>query len=265
MSEPDTTRQVSLVQILVGWVSTQPTLLRDTMVESTGTSERIRSTAQDRRLWYALAAGGLLLVIAGGLAAWLTWHRQVQAITEIERLGGAADLVPVGPDWLRMIVGDEVMTGYDRVTAVYLSNLGVTDADLVHIKGLTELERLVLNNLPVTDAGLMDLKELATLVILELNHTQVTNAGMVHLKGLTRLNVLELIGTQVTDAGLIHLSGLKELAVLELHGTDVTDAGMLHLKELTKLEGLGLSNTYVTETGLLTLKTALPSCRVSSY
>jgi hypothetical protein len=234
-----------------------------TMENPIDTSGMNRATPQGRHLWYAIGAGGLLLVILGGLAAWLPWHRQVESITEIKRLGGRVETVPVGPDWLRSIVSDEAMAGYDHMSAVYLPNTEVTDAGLVHIKGLTDLETLILNNTQVTDAGLVHLKGLTNLRELDLNHTQVTDSGLVHLKGLHQLVVLELIGTEVNDAGLVHLNELTNLVVLCLGNTDVTDAGLVHLKSLTSLETLWLHYTYVTEAGRLDLRTSLPACGIA--
>ena len=141
------------------------------------TSELDRSAPQGRRLWYVLGAGGLLLVLLGGLVALLPWQRRVQAITGIERLGGDVETMPVGPDWLRNIVGDEVMLGYDDVYHVTFEDVQVADTGLVHVKGLTELQALGLS-------------------------PKMTDAGLVHLKGLTDLKALGL-SPKMTDAGLV--------------------------------------------------------------
>ena len=74
-----------------------------------------------------------------------------------------------------------------RIGAIYLVRTQITDAGVVHLKGLNSLQSL----------NLWD--------------TQITNAGLVHLKGLTSLQTLYLDETQVTDAGLVHLSGLTSL------------------------------------------------------
>ena len=44
----------------------------------------------------------------------------------------------------------------------------------------------------MTDAGLVHLKGLTKLQTLDLGSTKVTDAGLVHLKGLTQLQSLEL-------------------------------------------------------------------------
>ena len=54
----------------------------------------------------------------------------------------------------------------------------------------------------VTDAGLVHLKGLARLEKLDLTNTQITDAGLVHLKGLTKLQRLNFWDTQVTYEGV---------------------------------------------------------------
>ncbi len=92
---------------------------------------------------------------------------QDAAIAAIKKLGG------------RVTIDTKSL---DRpVIHVTLSGPKVTDAGLVHLKGLTSLERL------------------------DLHDTQVSDAGLVNLKGLTSLQTLFLDGNQVTDAGVKEL------------------------------------------------------------
>ena len=67
------------------------------------------------------------------------------------------------------------------ILAIIRSADVIADAGLVHIKGLTQLERLTLSR------------------------TKTTDVGLVHLKGLTELQKLWLSGTQITDAGAAEL------------------------------------------------------------
>ena len=86
----------------------------------------------------------------------------------------------------------------------------------------------------VTDAGLMHLKGLTMLEKLSLYNTQITDAGLVHLAGLTSLTYLNLYDTHITDAGLIHLKGLTKLYELRLRvfrANQITDAGIAELKK----------------------------------
>ena len=65
-----------------------------------------------------------------------------------------------------------------------------------------EVVELSLHDTKITDAGLVHLKGLTNLQNLDLIGTKVTDAGLVHLKDLTNLQLLRLEDTQVTDAGL---------------------------------------------------------------
>ena len=156
----------------------------------------------------------------------------------------------------------------------------ITDAALVHFKGMTGLQTLRLSNTQVTDAGLVHLggmnlkrltipKEAKTDIGLKhylaaveppsfllLEGWQLTNAGLVHLKGLTSLRTLSFrrSDTRVTDAGLVHLKGMTSLQKLDIYGTQITDAGLVHLAGLTKLQTLRLGSSRITDAGLEHLK-----------
>jgi len=92
-----------------------------------------------------------------------------------------------------------------KVIGVFLSAKPLTDASLVHLKGLTTLEELNLCETQITDAGLVHLKELKNLTFLSVAYTQITDVGLVHLKGLTKLEKLELLGVKPSDAGVAEL------------------------------------------------------------
>ncbi len=181
-------------------------------------------TDKPKRRWYQFSLR-TLFIITTLFAIPCSWYayemneaaKRRAAIEKIEKLGGeviyydATDpFTSLEParwySWLRRLHGD-VHLG--NVTAVaWLSPAKhVTDADLVHLKGLTNL----------TD--------------LWLDYTQITDAGLVHLEGLTNLEELFLHGTQIGDAGLVHLEGLTNLTGLWLQDTQVTDEGVKKLQE----------------------------------
>ena len=140
----------------------------------------------------------------------------------------------------------------------------ITDAGLVYLKGLTNLQNLNLAVPQITDAGLVHLKELTNLQTLNLSATQVTDAGLVHLKGLDKLQALDLAFTKITDSGLVHLKGLVKLQTLDLMVcTQITDAGLVHLKGLARLQELNLRLTKITDSGVTDLKKSLPNCKIS--
>ena len=63
----------------------------------------------------------------------------------------------------------------------------------------------------ITDAGLLHLHGLSQVQWLSLQRTQVSDVGLAHLRGLHHLEAISLDGTQITDAGLVHLRGLPRL------------------------------------------------------
>ena len=71
--------------------------------------------------------------------------------------------------------------GPDRSGSPVVWKTAITDAGLVHLKGLINLKRLILAD------------------------TQITDAGLVHLRGLKRLQELEVSNTRVTDTALREL------------------------------------------------------------
>ena len=110
---------------------------------------------------------------------------QEQAIAAIKKLGGEVSIARKS-----------------KLTNVNLRRTKVTNAGLVHLKGLPNLQWLSLNQTEVTDAGLVHLKELTKLIHVDLSGTKVSDAGLEHLKGLTNLQTLNLNNTKVTDEGV---------------------------------------------------------------
>ena len=144
------------------------------------------------------------------------------------------------------------------------SNLQITDAGLVHLRSLDDLETLYLYRTGVRGPGLEHIVKLPRLASVALGNSPLADEGLAHIGKIKTLTWLRLDGTRITDHGLRHLSGLENLLDLSLSSTDVTDAGLDHLRELHKLEQLGLSQTNVTAPGIARLREALPNCLVSA-
>jgi hypothetical protein len=204
------------------------------------------------RQWLRISIRGLivLVLLAGTWLGWMVRSARVQrdAVAAIKKSRGLVQYEweskngrrilkgrPWCPEWLVERVGIDYV---GRVTYVGFGKR-MSDADLVPVGHLRQLERFDLYRSPVTDAGL------------------------IHLRGLTRLQRLVLVGSKVSDAGLEHLAGLTGLESLMLTDAPITDAGLVHLKELTKLKELSLAGTAVTDAGVGELQKALPLLRVS--
>ena len=155
---------------------------------------------------------------------------------------------------IKKLGGKVTVDGNNAAIKVRLGYSKITDAELEHLKRLTELKELLLNNTDITDAGLVHLKKLPNLELLIIRKTKITDAGLVHLNGLTKLQGLGFTNTNVTDAGLVHIESLTNLERLWLTDTRISNAGLVYLKGLTNLRGLNLSNTQVSDAGLVHLK-----------
>ena len=150
------------------------------------------------------------------------------------------DASPTGQiDSLKKLGARITLDEQKRIVGVNLGERRVTDADLVHLKGLHHLEEL------------------------DLTRTQVTGKALVHIKDLPALRKLFLTQTKVDDAGIENLKGMKTLTLIGLSGTKITDAALDHLRELTELRQVFCLGNGVTEAGLEKLKRALPKCQIT--
>ncbi len=159
-----------------------------------------------------------------------------------------------GPTLLVDLIGVDY---FGNVTWVYLPR-SATDNDLAYVGQLGRVEWLGDLTTWLSDAGLVHLRGLSNLRVLNLRRTQVTDPGLAHLKRLTQLFKLDLSRTQITDTGLEHLKGMTGLRELYLQGTQVSDAGLKHLQGLTNLRELHLQGTLVSDAGVRELLRALP-------
>ena len=113
-----------------------------------------------------------------------------------------------------------------------LGSKKVTDEQLRQLASLGEyVSWLNLAGTDVKDAQLQHLTGLKNLERLHLEKTEVTDAGLAHLKGLSRLQYLNLYNTKIGDGGLDALGGLKHLGKLYLWQTAVTEGGAKKLHE----------------------------------
>ena len=117
-----------------------------------------------------------------------------------------------------------------EVSAVNARHFNDEQASLLP-KLSTQLVWLKLGDTDITDATLVQVAKLKNLQKLHLEQTKVTDAGLSQLKGLSNLEYLNLYGTAVTDAGLVNLTSLKQLKQLYLWQTSVTQQGIADLKK----------------------------------
>jgi Leucine-rich repeat (LRR) protein len=138
----------------------------------------------------------------------------------------------------------------------------ITDAGLIHLKGLTRLTNLHLDGLPITDTGLDALKDLPALGGLFLSRTKIKGPGLARLKSLPTLAVLFLDGSEIDDQGLRFLSGASNLQYLSLNGTGVTVEGFKALKRLPRLGQLNLGSTGLLDEEVMDLRKSWPELKI---
>lgn len=166
----------------------------------------------DRLFRFSLRSFLLLMLVIAGAFGWTMYkvRQQSVAVAALRQMGCSfyypnADSRPQTVlERLRKLLGEDESR---NVTGVIGHFSRITDAGMMHCRGLPQVNSL------------------------GLGYTQITDAGLVHLRGQSQLHNLYLQGTQVSDAGLAHLRGLYQLRWLDLEGTQVTDDGVQRLQK----------------------------------
>jgi hypothetical protein len=173
-----------------------------------------------------LPAAIALLAVAGLLAA------QDKPEKAVEHSAAEKDAI-AKLQKLNVIVLDVAQNDNHLDVSYLQKDAKFSDDYLAPLKDLkASLVSLNLRGQDVTDAQLAHVKDLTNLTRLHLENTKVTDKGLEQLKGLTNLEYLNLYGDPgVTDVGLAHLEGMKKLKSLYLWQTKVTEAGAAKLKK----------------------------------
>jgi hypothetical protein len=206
------------------------------------TSPQANTTPNRKRRWPRFGLATLLgIVTLSAIVVALIVNpaeRQRRAVEAVRSVGGVVVVANEGPvrSWLRNRLGNDY---FGNAVEVFLTDTPINDADLRHLKRLTELRKVYLN------------------------YTQVSDEGLRHISGLTNLTVLNLDNTRITDTGLKNLTMLTSLEDLDLCNTQVSDAGLEHLKVLTGLKHLAVLNTRVSSAGAAEWGRDLPGCRLT--
>ena len=130
-----------------------------------------------------------------------------------------------------------------------ISGQRLTDAGMVYLELLTNLETLVITDGPITNDGLSHCRGLLSLTKLDLGRTRVESLEPV--KHLTMIQTLSLPDTPIDDVGVAPIGGFRSLNELILSRTRVGDAGLARLADLAKLGVLKLDGTRISDTSLV--------------
>ncbi|AGA30234.1 leucine-rich repeat domain-containing protein [Singulisphaera acidiphila] len=230
-----------------------------------------------------LSVRGMMLavLILGGGLGWSVRRAHVQrdAVAAIKRGGGLVEFdwqylngkylrnaTPPGPRWLAAAIGPDflghpyrvvigpgdaksVMTQIGQFRRIRTLTLGrdpsISDADMVHLKGMADLEALFFDKGKITGAGLENFAGLPKLHTLSLQGIPLTDGDLRPLEALTNPDALTLDSPRITDVGLVHLKHLVPLRFISLNETGVTGAGLGNLADMSNLEILYLVKTNV--------------------
>jgi hypothetical protein len=184
----------------------------------------------------------LVLVLAVAIpCSWLATKRQQaarqrEAYDVLRKFGHVSYDFPSSsrpaepaPAWLRKMLGDDFFVDVEFICFGGGPEFG--DVELAYVGDLSALKSFTCFDGAVTDAGMVHLNGLTNLQFLFLGFPQITDAGLVHLKGLTNLRSLSLDCPRITDAGLEHLAGFTQLEELSLSDTQVTDESVKKLHQ----------------------------------
>jgi hypothetical protein len=138
----------------------------------------------------------------------------------------------------------------------------ITDAGLIHLKGLDHLWTLNLSSLPITDAGLEGIMDLPELNGLYLGWTRVEGRTLSRLKSLPRLNILYLNESKMAEESLRGLSGATTLQFLSLSGVPLEPGALPLLKAIPRLERLELTGCGFLDEEIADLEKSKPGLKV---
>jgi len=191
---------------------------------------------------------------------------------------------PVGPDWLRNLVGEQRMRGFDDIVAVQAMHQA--SADDLQLLSRHPLRELHLFNTQLTAAGIEALGKMQDLRTVEFGAIETVSEPL--LKALSRLKELETL--RFTDTGQLSpgiilldstppamldpiaisdrgppidpslsprslrlLQQLPQLRFLAFHRMKITDDYLVEIAQLQHLEALDLCGTDVTDDGMAAL------------
>jgi hypothetical protein len=135
---------------------------------------------------------GLVLGVALlSLRIGLPWWRRAAFLDEIVHFEGRFETHPVGPDWLRNLVGEHAMRGFDEVVSIDVDGTQIDDSQFSKVNSFPEFESLDIAYTEVGDAGLSYLDGML-----------VTANGIAEIAELPNLTQLVISPDQITADGL---------------------------------------------------------------
>lgn len=151
------------------------------------------------------------------------------------------------------------LAGLTELQKLSIERCDVTDAAIATLPPLAKLENLDLaGNQHITDAALKLVGNRAGLRSLDLSNTGITVAGIQQIKRLANLESLSLGGLADFNGKLFpQFAGLTKLRKLELAGTPIGDVDVQQLN-LPQIKSFNFSQCKLTDAGLKRLADVMP-------
>jgi hypothetical protein len=142
----------------------------------------------------------------------------------------------------------------DQITAMDLTQSGVSDAGLAVLPKFEHVESLSLDNCQYGNASLANVAKMKSLTSLSINggvpKDPNCDKGLASIKGMHQLTSLSLQGANVSPQGLAHIAEMTGLESLDVSNiTRFNDDSLALLTPLVNLKNLNLSNTRVSDSG----------------
>ena len=105
------------------------------------------------------------------------------------------------------------------------------EKDLVHLKHLVDIQRVIFRGPQVTDAWLDRLKSLPKVGSVSIVHAGISDKGVAHLCDIDGLRRLNICYTPIGDSAVESLIRLENAQSLIIYGSNITPAGADSLRE----------------------------------
>ena len=185
-------------------------------------------------------------VIQGSIAAWRACfpHACCANVQKLNWLGGVKRASPVV---------DADFVHFEGLRELFMAGCrDVTDAAVVHLRGIHTLDLSHCDQLTITDAAFAHLAGIQRLSIRACRQGTIADAAFAHLRGIQLLNMS--VCTQLTDAVFAHLRGIHTLYMWECDQPAITDAAFVHLRGIHTLVIDGCNQATITGATFVHLK-----------
>jgi hypothetical protein len=188
------------------------------------------------------------------------WKTRQRSVREIRLAGGGVMFFDWRPRFLSRLLD---RFGLGLVSDVSFRYVRGVDEHVWQSVGRLGCVRVVAaRGSSLSDKDMYHLRGLTNIVLADFGETGITDVSLEHIQRWPRLLSLYLDRTRVSDIGLASLSQISTLEMLCLEGTGVGDRGLAHLENLSNLKSLRLRQSAVTTGGVERMRLSVRSCTV---